>query len=183
VLAVGSLKPHKNLRLAVEAFRIIRPEFPGLKLVIVGRNEGLLTLEKDFAAAFRGLPEGSVVLTGEVTSRELKNYYYHARLFVFPSLYEGFGLPILEAMSFGIPIAASSAGPIREVGGDAVGYFDPKDARDMARCMAEALRRPAGAGLEGYRARLEMFGWDRSAQRHAEIMVALGRAGRKALGR
>lgn len=179
VLFVGNMKPHKNLRNAILAYRSILPSFPGLKFLIVGKNEGLLTPDRELGEALRGAPEGSVVFTGEVTLEELKNYYANARLFVYPSLYEGFGLPILEAMSHGLPIAASNRGPIPEVGGDLVEYFDPGNVADMAAKLAKALGAPRAGLKERYRERLESHTWERSAARHAEIMRSMAEAGKR----
>lgn len=168
ILFVGNVKPHKNLRTLLRAYSQIIDEFPRLKLYIVGRTDGLLSPDSEVQSLIAALPQGRARLLGEVSLQDLKNYYANAKLFVFPSLYEGFGLPILEAMTFGLPIAASEAGPMREVGGDAVTYFDPLDAVDMARSMSNVLRTPTTERLTLYAERISQFSWNQSVADHME---------------
>jgi glycosyltransferase involved in cell wall biosynthesis len=127
-LYVGNDKPHKNLELLLEAYLESCDHFPDLKLALVGRE-------------FQGIPDlPRVVKTGFVTRDELRALYRGAFALVLPSLYEGFGLPAIEAMASGTPVIASSGGALPEVVGDAALRFDP-----VSRTLLEdAMRRLAG---------------------------------------
>jgi glycosyltransferase involved in cell wall biosynthesis len=108
VLFVGNVKPHKNIITALRAFQKISEHYPRLKLYIVGKKDGFITPDNNLVNIVEELGE-RVVFTGLVSLNELKNYYSKAQLFVFPSFYEGFGLPLLEAMIYKIPIISSNA--------------------------------------------------------------------------
>ena len=112
---------------------------------------------------------GRVRLTGAVSQEELVGLYNLADLFVLPSLYEGFGLPILEAMACGTPVVASNVSSIPEVGGDVCGYFDPTDVRDMARAISESLGSKERKAKE-LAERVALFSWERSGERVKEIL-------------
>ena len=158
LLAVASANPTKNLAALVAAFARL-PADPALRLVIVGGHN-----PRVFAAATAADPPG-VVRTGPVAGAALKALYGHATALVFPSLYEGFGLPPLEAMACGCPVAAARAAAIPEVCGDAALYFDPHsvDAITAAlqRLVAEAPLREQlrTAGL----ARAGLYRWSAAA--------------------
>ena len=94
-------------------------------------------------------------------------------MLLFPSYYEGFGLPLLEAMSFGIPIAASNAASLPEVGGDAVVYFDPFDAEEIAAAMRKILDGGYSVPWEAYEKQLERFTWEKSAGEHLALFERL----------
>ncbi len=179
VLFVGNLKPNKNLGALLTALALLAAEFPHLKLFVAGRTSGLRTADTAVLDRVRAAPAGRVRLLGEVPLAELKNLYANARLFVLPSLYEGFGLPLLEAMCFDVPIVASAIAPLREVGGDAIAYFDPRDPQDMARAMRSALREPRHVARPGYREQLRRFSWSASARKHLELIMALTTAERQ----
>ena len=126
-LVVGSNSPHKNLRVVFEAIKLIpNPEF---NLVIAGGS-----FDKVFSKQAVDLPK-NVIHVGYVTDSELRSLYEHAEVFIFPSKYEGFGLPILEALSFGCPVISSNAASLPEVGGEMVTYFDPDDAEELANIL------------------------------------------------
>jgi glycosyltransferase involved in cell wall biosynthesis len=136
-LYVGNIKPHKNLRRAVEAFRLLLLEIESSKqkprFIIVGQKEGFITEDKDIVSFIDNDPllQEHVVFTDWIADEELLNLYANALAFVFPSYYEGFGLPPLEAMSLGTPVIASNAASIPEVCNDAALYFDPFDINDI----------------------------------------------------
>ena len=128
VLAVSSIAPHKNLTRLIEAFSYL--DVPGMKLKIVGARASSFSGTRIDAQLMK-----NIEFTGYVSDSELVRLYQGARLFVFPSLYEGFGLPPLEAMACGCPCAVSNAASLPEVCGDAAIYFDPADSIDMARVI------------------------------------------------
>lgn len=161
ILFVGNVKPHKNLSSLVKAFGLICDKVPH-DLVIAGKKEGFLTGDSDVANAAVGL--GSRVhFTGYVDDETLQQYFAHADAMVFPSLYEGFGLPPLEAMAAGCPVLVSNSGPMPEICGDAALYCDPYSVGDMAAKLLTILNNePLRAtlrqrGLEHART----FTWDR----------------------
>lgn len=157
-LAVGNLKKHKNLLSAIAAFRQIQDRIPH-DLVIVGNREGLLNVDTKLEAA-PGQSHSRVIFTGHVTDDELRRYYLHAEGLVFPSRYEGFGSPLMEAMALECPIACSRAASLPEVAGEAALYFDPANTGDIAAAMLRLaedktlqadLRRKGIARLERFR--------------------------------
>jgi glycosyltransferase involved in cell wall biosynthesis len=128
VLAVGEARPYKNIRRLIEAFA--RVEVPSLQLVIVGkigsRDRGILQAAAEFGV------EDRVRFLGFVPDEQLAALYTGALAFVFPSLYEGFGIPPLEAMACGCAVVASNAASIPEVCGEAALYVDPLDVDSIA---------------------------------------------------
>ena len=149
--------PHKNHTRLFEAFAALRPTRPQLRLVLTGA--GLDRLEP--------LPEG-VENLGSVPAEHLASLYRRAACLVYPSLYEGFGLPVLEAMACGCPVAASNAGAIPEVAGDAAVLFDPTDVEAMAAAMLEADSRREELRERGL-VRVAGYTWDESARRHDDV--------------
>lgn len=141
---------HKNHARLYEALELVRRERPELRLV--------LTAGGDFGA----VPDG-VVVRGHVTREELVSLMQRASALVFPSLYEGFGLPPLEAMACGCPVACSNAGALPETVGDAARLFDPHDARAIADAVLTVLNEPA-PWIERGLARAEHFSWDETAR-------------------
>jgi glycosyltransferase involved in cell wall biosynthesis len=141
IVYVGNVKPHKNLEGLLNAFDILRHDIPH-DLVLIGKTEGFLTGDGNLVAR---LSSGSsrVKLAGALDDESVRAYVAHAELLVLPSFYEGFGLPPVEAMAVGCPVAASSAASIPEVCGDAALYFDPTDIRGMA----ETIRRILGDAI------------------------------------
>jgi glycosyltransferase involved in cell wall biosynthesis len=134
LLFVGNVKPHKNLINLLRALEILLQSGKDYKLVIVGKKEGFITGDKevfDFVECNKLLNE-NIFFTGYIENRELYNYYRKASIFVFPSLYEGFGIPPLEAMICGCPVIASDLTAIPEICGDAVLYIKALDPADIA---------------------------------------------------
>jgi glycosyltransferase involved in cell wall biosynthesis len=159
--------PHKNHTRLFEAFAALRETRPQLRLVLTGG--GLERLEP--------LPE-AVESLGSVSPEHLASLYRRSACMVFPSLYEGFGLPVLEAMACGCPVASSNAGALPEVAGDAAVLFDPTDVAAMAEAMVEADRRRDELRSLGL-ARAAGYTWDETARRHEDVYaaaVALGAA-------
>ena len=110
------------------------------------------------------------MITGFVSDRDLAALYRSCELFVFPSLYEGAGLPILEAMTCGAPVASSNASAMPELLGDLEATFDPTDPADIARSIREALETPGKLDelRERSRRRVALYSWERVARRTLE---------------
>lgn len=138
ILYVGNVKPHKNLKTLIQAFKMVKDSIPH-DLVIVGKKDGFITGDHDVWQLSEALGD-RVHFTGYVTRSELKQYYHHADLFVFPSLYEGFGLPPLEARAAGCKRIVCSDIPVtREIWGNRIQYFHPEDVSDLARKIMTSI--------------------------------------------
>jgi glycosyltransferase involved in cell wall biosynthesis len=155
--------PHKNHARLFEAMHRVRTSHPGLKLVLTGGRRSELGTLPDW-----------VEHRGFVNRDALVDLYRRASCMVFPSLYEGFGLPALEAMASGCPVAAARAGSLPEVCGEAAIYFDPSSVDDTVRGIANALQsrdRLVSLGLE----RVRDFTWRACADVHRDLYQAAGR--------
>ena len=137
VVFVGNVKPHKNLVRLLEAFALVKDRIPH-DLVILGKNEGFITGDDRVAVAARSLKE-RVRITGYLSDEEVRKTVANADLLVMPSLYEGFGLPVIEAMACGCPVLSSNAASLPEAAGDAVIYFNPLDVDDLANKLLSVL--------------------------------------------
>ncbi len=178
VLAVGTLEPRKNLETLLRAWALLDPALRAdLRLVVVGRQGwGADDVPDDVPAEV--LDE--VVLTGWVDDAHLPGVYARAAAFVFPSLYEGFGLPLLEAMASGVPAVVSDIEPFREIGADLVTYVPPRDPAAFADALAGVLRGPDAVRVAAARDRARGWTWERSGEQQAavlqEVLDASGRA-------
>lgn len=130
LLYVGNVKPHKNLSNLIRAFLNIKDKI-NYDLIIVGKKEGFITGNCKVEELIKG-NEDRIIFTGYVSDDKLKQYYKQAKLFIFPSLYEGFGSPPLEALSAGIPVIASDIPAVKEVCANMVNYFNPYDINDIS---------------------------------------------------
>ena len=159
LLAVGTFEPRKNLPVLLEAFRRLRREGRDLQLVVAGRQ-----------AFTQLLPLGELAphvrLTGLVPDEELRTLYAGAACFVMPSLHEGFGLPLAEAMAAGVPAVASDIPALREVGGEAIRYAHPGDPDAFAAAIRAALDDVEGSQLRvaAARGRARRFRWEDTAR-------------------
>ncbi len=172
ILAVGTVQPRKNYQMLIRAFAPLADQFPH-NLVIAG-GKGWLYEEMMAEVAWQGL-ESRVRFIGFVADEHLPALYSGAALYVFPSLYEGFGLPILEAMGCGVPVLTSNASSLPEVAGDAAMQLAPKDKMAwtdaIARLLADDSRR-AQMVAAGFR-RVRQFSWQKSAQQLLTIYDGL----------
>jgi glycosyltransferase involved in cell wall biosynthesis len=164
LLCIANTYPHKNVAALARASGVLAADFPH-HLVLVGKpRRGEETLRKELSAC----APGNVTRVSGLSRPELIRRLQDADLFVFPSLYEGFGLPVLEAMVAGTTVLTTRCGAIPEVGGDAVDYFDPSDPADLPRRIREVLaRRPEERADRIARAqeRARRFNWRTTAER------------------
>lgn len=128
ILAVSSIDPRKNFQTLLKSFALLQDK--NIKLYIVGGQASIYATSIEQLCG--GMPQERIKWLGRVSDEMLRFYYEHALCFVYPSLYEGFGIPPLEAMSCGTPAIVSDIPPIREVCNDAVLYADPQNAEDFA---------------------------------------------------
>jgi len=178
LLFVGNIKPHKNLRTALRAFQQLLPERPGYQFLIAGKKEGFLTGDGEIDGIVAGFPAGVIQFAGEVGDHELKQLYRNAKALVFPSLYEGFGLPVLEAMAFDTPIIASNTTSVPEVGGDAIEYFNPLDADSILAAMRKVTAPGFTIDQALYAAQRARFSLATCVARHLAVIDSI--CGRRA---
>lgn len=167
ILYVGQIQPRKNLIGLMEAFAKMARNDSDLQLVIAGGHgwlkKEIITKAKEINGANR------VHMIGAVPDALLPGLYWNAEVFVLPSLYEGFGMPILEAMSAGCPVVTSSVSCMPEVAGDAAVLVDPKSEEDVTRGINEARQKRdelIGAG----RVRAQKFSWNDTARKTLDVI-------------
>ena len=170
LLYVGAIQPRKNLPVLIDAFDRIKKDKPELKLVIAGEKAWLWeeTLEKIEKSPHKK----DIVITGYASFDKLAILYRNAEAFVFPSLYEGFGIPLLEAFASGTPIVAAGNSSLREVGGDAPLYFDAKDPDQLYEKILQVLEDGAlrNSMVEKGKQRAKYFSWEKCAQETADFI-------------
>ena len=164
VLAVSSPTPNKNFRLVVEAMKEI--DGAPFEFVIAG------SVDPSIFQGSRNVLQNAKYL-GYVSDEQLKGLYRKAQCFVFPSRYEGFGIPPLEAMSMGCPVLASDIPSVREVCGDAATYFDPSDSKQLAQQLIAITKSPNSKDVWGPKgiARAKNFSWQKAANRVADHLM------------
>jgi glycosyltransferase involved in cell wall biosynthesis len=163
-LYVGNAYPHKNL----EAFLALAPQFPAHAFVLVGKEDYFYTRLKE---KVREQKIQNIVFAGFVGDGELGSLYRHARCYIFPSLYEGFGLPPLEAMARGVPVLASTRGSLPEILSEAAFYFDPHTVKSLQEKLTLVLENESMRQekiVRGY-ARVNEFSFKRMAQVTLEL--------------
>jgi glycosyltransferase involved in cell wall biosynthesis len=174
ILCVGTLEPRKNYLKTLEAFKIILKRFPDLKLVIAGGKGWQSDLIHQKTSDLQ--LDSSVLFPDYVRYSDLPTLYKGAAAFLFPSIYEGFGLPVLEALSFNVPIAVSNVASLPEIAGEAALKFDPNIPEDIAKQiirlledsdLKENLKR---LGNE----RIKQFTWEETARKTLEVYHSLG---------
>jgi glycosyltransferase involved in cell wall biosynthesis len=170
VLFIGSARPHKNLATLLRAFALVAASIPH-DLVIVGGLSNQRTADSSIHALIAQLGTRVRVLE-DIDDAALVGVVAHTDALVMPSLYEGFGLPALEAMAAGCPCLVSSAASLPEVCGDAAVFFDPRDPADIARQLTRVLGDTAmRANLAAAgRARAAEFRWESTAERTVAVL-------------
>jgi glycosyltransferase involved in cell wall biosynthesis len=170
ILCVSTLHPHKNIERLLRVFQQIRKHWPRLRLVLAGMRgfhaeciEGLiLSLELSTA----------VTITGWIAREELYRLYAGAEIFVYPSTFEGFGMPVLEAMAGRVPIACSAIPPLQEIAGEAALFFDPSSESQMQAAIERLLSEPATAEVMVARGNLQVhqFTWQNAARKTIDVI-------------
>jgi glycosyltransferase involved in cell wall biosynthesis len=170
---LGALEPRKNLEGIVKAFDELRRQnkLPDEFGVVIGGGKGVPPPEVAARLAETGLAD-RFQFAGFIPDAELPTYMSSCEAFIYPSLYEGFGMPVLEAMIAGAPVLASNQSAIQEVGGDAPLYFDPSDPASIARAIEELIQTPAlrADRIEKGFARAQRFSWRRCAEQTLEVL-------------
>ncbi len=172
ILYVGALQPRKNLERLLAAFKMIAERYPLMKLVLAGESawmsEGIIRASAQHAFRER------IVLAGRVSFLDRSALYRSARIFVFPSLYEGFGLPILEAFAAGVPAICAGNSSMPEVAGDAAFLFDSESIVELAEGISRLWEDTSERGrlVELGTAQLRKFSWDKCARETAEWILS-----------
>jgi glycosyltransferase involved in cell wall biosynthesis len=171
VLSVAAQQPRKNLGKLVEAFDLLLRSSPGRRETLVLVGVPWLTADVRRSSSNVRDVDGRIIFTGHVPDDDLRAIYSGASCFVFPSLYEGFGLPLLEAMQCGTPVVSSDATSLPEVGGDAVHWVDARDPSRLCAAIREVLDHPElrerlrRDGLE----RARHFNWAKTAAASTQL--------------
>lgn len=163
ILYVGAIQPRKNLVNLIRAFEDVKKNNPDLKLVIAGEKAWLWQSVID--ARENSLFRNDIILTGKLGFKETAVLYKSAALFVFPELYAGFGIPILEAMAAGTPVIAAANSSLPEAGGLAALYFQSEDRKDLAKKIRrvlddEGLRKDM---IARGKIQIKQFSWEKCA--------------------
>ncbi len=183
LLYVGDTNWVKNLPFLIEAFKNLsnRPNYSSLKLILVGgvflknveniNHPELESLKRVNKLIKEYGLEDKIVMPGKIEKQELVAFYNLATIYVQPSIYEGFGLPVLEAMSCGVPVVSSNGGSLPEVGGQAAVYFDPYNAGQLESIIIEILENKS---LQDKLSRLglkqvEKFSWEKVVTKTLQV--------------
>ena len=168
-LFVGNLKPHKNLRLILDAYERVEIDIP---IVVLGKKSGLLQLDPALQRIENNPKlQHRVFPVGQVLDDEIPAFYQMAIALVFPSLYEGFGLPPLEAMAASCPTIVSSRASIPEVCGDAASFIDPGNPEELGHAMIQTARDEAlrDSLVEKGRIQAQKFSWKATANQYRNV--------------
>ena len=169
---MGTLQPRKNIVRLIEAFSKMKNK--DLDLVIVGKKgwqfEEILSAPKKFEASSR------VKFLHDVSDEDLPSFYQNALFFILPSLYEGFGFPVLEAMQYSCPVITSNVSSLPETGGDAALYIDPESVLDITSKMEklandENLRKEM---IEKGKKQVAKFSWEKTAKETLKVLEEVG---------
>ena len=179
ILYVGSLEPRKNIRILVEAYEILRNKNPNIKtkLILIGGESPLFG---DVRLQIKRYKE-DVIFQGFVDDKMLREFYRHASVVAYPSLYEGFGLPPLEAMASGVPVVTSTTSSMPEVVGDAALMINPQNVEELASSLSlvlndENLRKELIR--RGYE-QVKKFSWYQAARKTLTIFYEVHNEGKK----
>ena len=167
ILYVGNLKPSKNINTLIQGFSIAQKKIKDLNLILAGKNFMPHLLKSSLH------PQISIL--GEISLAQLRDLYKNAKLFVFPSSYEGFGFPPLEAMQFGIPVISSCSSSLPEILGDSALFFNPQDPRELADCICECWNKEEvrkNLKIKGFE-NLKRFSWEKCATETAKVYSEL----------
>lgn len=177
ILFVGTIQPRKNIARLIEAFSKLKPKTSNLSLIIVGKKGWLL--EDILAAPKKFGVEKNVQFLDFVPDEDLAIFYQKALFFILPSLYEGFGLPVLEAMANGCPVITSNVSSLPEAGGDAALYVDPNNVDDIANKMKTLLEDEEVRNKlveKGYQ-QAKKFSWEKTARETLAVLEEVAHEG------
>lgn len=170
IFHVGSPFPHKNIERLIEAFSLLKPDFPDLQLVLAGKKEFYFNkLEEKIKD---NTYKKDIIIPGFISDEELKWLYQNAEMYVLPSLSEGFGLPGLEAMAHGCALASSNATCLPEVYGNSAEYFDPRDVNDITRAVIKLMndKKYKNELIKKGQSQLNKYSWEKMTKEIVAII-------------
>lgn len=173
-LYVGTIQPRKNLSTLINSFSLFLAKHPTFKLIIAGKKGWLY--ERIYQQVKQLHLSQSITFAGYVNDAEKVRLYEGATAYVLPSLYEGFGIPILEAMSYRCPVITSFSSSLPEIGGEACLYFDPKSVDDLLNKMEVIVsdkKLVKDLILKGIK-RVSSFSWELAGQQTLEVLLSVG---------
>lgn len=181
LLYAGNVKPHKNLPRLIEAFALVKdelrdhPRYADLKLIIIG--DELSRHAQLRRAVVQSRTQNDVRFLGFVPPQTLSVFYARAAVFVFPSLYEGFGLPPLEAMALGTPVVTSNVSALPEVLGEAAQFVNPENVFEISRGIRQVLLDDELRArlVERGRQQVRLFSWEQSVRRVLQVYAEAAR--------
>lgn len=176
ILYLGTLQPRKNISLLIEAFARIKNETGDLKLVICGNRSAHNSDKRIDEQIIKSAVGDSVIFPGFIADEDKVAVFRLAHVFAFPSLYEGFGIPPLEAMSQSVPVICSDIPSLKEIAGNGALFFDPQNLDDFSKklydiSVNENIR---GELIEAGKARISLFSWEKSARKMLAIYEDMG---------
>jgi glycosyltransferase involved in cell wall biosynthesis len=168
IMYVGNAYPHKNLENLIIGFKLLKERKPNLSLILVGKIDYFYSRLKDMV---KNKKIDDVLFVGYALDYELDTIFHNASVYVFPSLYEGFGLPPLEAMAKGTPVASSNHPCMKEILGDSVTYFDGHKFSEIAKSVEEILDNSELRKklIEKGHERIRRYSWKRMAKITQEV--------------
>ncbi len=168
---IGNLNERKNIKRQIQAFlRFKETDTQGLKFYVAGRGNSKLIKKEFKSSKFKD----SVVFLGRISDSEYAHYLSGAKALLYVSFLEGFGMPILEAMHFGVPVITSNTSSMPEIGGDAALYCDPEDTEEIAQKMQLVLAQNLREALaQKAKINLKRFSWDDTAQKLKTLLNEL----------
>ena len=174
LLFVGRLEKKKNILNIIKAFELVKKTYSDLKLILAGRpGYGFDEVQNYINSSER---KNSIETKGYISEEEKWQLYQNAQALVFPTLYEGFGIPITEAQAAGCPVITSSAGANKEIAGDGAILVNPYDAFDIAEAVTKVLGNKGlrGTLIQKGKEYIRRFSWEKTAQQTFEVLVGTG---------
>jgi len=170
ILYVGAIQPRKNLPVLIEAFEKIKKEKPDLKLVLAGDKAWMW--EETMEKIEKSPCKKDIIITGYVSFGDLAILYRNAEIFVFPSLYEGFGIPLLEAFASGTPVVSANNSSLSEIGGDGALYFDAENPEQLRKKIIQIMDdgKLRNLMIEKGKERAKYFSWEKCAGETMEFI-------------
>lgn len=170
LLYIGAIQPRKNLEVLIESFEKIKASNPELKLVFAGEKAWMW--EGVAKRIEMSSVKDDIIITGKIPFCDMPVLLKNANIFVFPSLYEGFGIPVLEAMASGVPVISANNSSLPEVGGDATLYFEGSDFNDLSLKIQSILDSPTMRGelIKKGTERVKEFSWEKCAIRTLDVI-------------
>ena len=174
IMYIGRPTPHKNLRRLIDAFALLQKKYPDLTLALAGKKDSNYARHETYVNE-HGIK--NVVFTGFISDEQLRWMYENTAVYCFPSLSEGFGLPGLEAMLHGAPVASSTATCLPETHGDAAHYFDPFSVEDIAKSIDDILSddKLRNELVKKGKKHVKTFSWQRMAEQTLAVYEKYGR--------